>query len=343
MSKVFHVVYSQSAEGSFKQAIKGKFIAGDKLVALFDNLSNGEINNLKDTKSRESWWNELNGEEDYFYYDKGELEDNYKKFYSDISEVNDGDIVYLWYGHCDDEICGMMYTLYLLKDKPASVYGINVSDKIIENKRGRVFSYIASSVGEVVHESLGEYFKLARKIEIDECEKLSNQWDKLTKENSLLRSYKNGEMVSVREEYFDNEILKFTTDEYKRSPRIVGDVIGNTEPRISDVIIFWRIKQLVKSGKISYEGKFGVMREMDICITNEGLEYLSKFPEYMDFWDKRKRDKEKSVEFTNEIKEQGRLEERIKIAKKLLNILDIQTIVDKTGLTIEQVRNLEVE
>ena len=343
MSKIIHIVFSESAEGSFRQAVKKEYISMDKLIALYDNLSNGLINNLKDIKSRKEWWNELNGEEDYFYCEIDEFEDNYKRFYDDISKINDGDIVYLWYGHCNREICGMMYTLYLLKDKEIDSYVINVSDKIIENNQGRIFTYIANSASEIIPEKLVEYLKLARKIEVDEYKKLLNQWDELTKENSLLRSYINGNMESVSEDYFDIDILKFTNEEYRKSARTVGEVLGNTEPRITDEYIFWRIRELVKLGKMSFKGKFGVMRKMEICITNDGLKYLSSDKEAMDFWNERKKSDERKLEFVNQIKEQGRLDERIKIAKNLLDVLDIETIADKTGLTIGQVRNFNIE
>lgn len=343
MSKIIHIVFSESAEGSFKQAIKKEIIAGDKLIALYDNLSHGLINNLKDIQGRKEWWNELNGEEEYFYCEIDEFEDNYKKFYEDISEINDRDTVYLWYGCCNKEICGIMYTIYLLKDKEINFNVINVSDKIIENNQGRFFTYIANSAAEIRMERLSEYLKLARKIEKDEYKKLLNQWDKLTKENSLLRSYINENMESVSEDYFDIDILKFTDKEYKKSARTVGSVLGTTEPRITDEYIFWRIRELVKLDKISFKGKFGVMREMEICITDDGLKYLSSNKEAMDFWNKRKEDNEKKIEFINDIKKQGRLEERIKIAKNLLDLLDVETIADKTGLTIGQIRNLKIE
>lgn len=343
MSKVIHIVFSESAEGSFKQAIKKEIITGDKLIALYDNLSNGPINNLKDIRSREDWWNELNGEEDYFYCEIDEFEDNYKKFYDDISKISDGDVVYLWYGHCNREICGMMYVLNLLKYKEILTYSINVSYKIIENNQGRIFTYIASSASEIMPQKLVEYLTLARKIEKDEYKKLLNQWDELTKENSLVRSYVNGKMKSVSEDCFDREILKFTDKEYKKSARIVGDVLGNTEPRITDDYIFWRIKELVKLDKIRFKGKFGVMREMEICITDEGLEYLSRDKEAIDFWNQRKRANEKKLEFINDIKEQGRLEEKIKIAKNLLDVLDVETIANKTGLTVGQINSFKAK
>ena len=37
----------------------------------------------------------------------------------------------------------------------------------------------------------------------------------------------------------------------------------------------------------------------------------------------------------------GRLEEKINIAKKLLDVLEIEVIAEKTGLTIGQVRNFK--
>jgi Domain of unknown function (DUF1835)./Protein of unknown function. len=343
MSKIIHIVFSESAEGSFKQAIKKEYLKGDKLIALYDNLSNGVINDLKDIKSREDWWNELNGDENYFYCEIDEFEANYKKFYDDISKISDGDVVYLWYGHCNREICGMMYTIYLLKDKEINHYVINVSDKIIENNQGRILTYIANSASEIIPEKLVEYLKLARKIEVDEYKKLLNQWDELAKENSLLRSYINGNMESVSEDYFDIDILKFTNKEYRKSARTVGDVLGNTEPRITDDYIFWRIKELVKLDKIRFKGKFGVMREMEICITDEGLEDLSRNKEAIDFWNERKRANEKKLEFINDIKEQGRLEEKIKIAKNLLDVLDVETIANKTGLTVGQINSFKAK
>lgn len=149
-------------------------------------------------------------------------------------------------------------------------------------------------------------------------------------------------MLSVSERYFDKDILKYTDREYKKAPRIVGSVLGNAETKITDDYIFWRIKELIKLGLISFKGNFGIMREMEICITDIGIEYLRNFSEAMEFWNNRRDAEIKKLEFINEIKEQGRLEERIKIAKNLLSILNIETIADKTGLTIGQIRNLKM-
>jgi hypothetical protein len=341
MGKINHIVFSESAEGSFKQAIKIKSIVADKLIALYDNLSNGRISNLINIDDRANWLKELNEQDNYRYVDIEHFKENYDEFYNDISEINDGDTVYLWHGHCDREICGMMYTLHLLKDKEINAYIVNVSDKIIENNNGMVVEIIASSASEIVPEKLGEYLKKAIKIDRNEYKNLTNQWGGLIKENSMLRTYKNEKVQSVSEDYFDKDILKFADKEYRNSARTIGDVIVNTEPRLTDDYIFWRIKELIKLGDLKFRGNFNVIRQMQICITDKGLEYLSGFHDSMNFWNERKRADERKLGLINEIKEQGRLEERVRIAKNLLDVLDVETIADKTGLTVVQVRSLK--
>ncbi|WP_045521673.1 DUF3658 domain-containing protein, partial [Clostridium sporogenes] len=184
------------------------------------------------------------------------------------------------------------------------------------------------------------YIKINRKIDEDEYIKWLTQWKVLKKENSILRIFKDGKIENVDEDYFDIFILKYTPKEFKKSARIIGEVLGNSEILISDGYIFGRVKELVKAGRINYRGNFNIMREMEISITKQGLEYLKKDDNSIKFWEKRNRNTEEEKEIIEEYINMGRLEEKISIAKKLLDVLEIEVIAEKTGLTIGQVRNL---
>lgn len=338
MGKIVHIVFSESAEGSFKHGINRiKSIVGDKLIALYDNMSHGKLSELITIEDRSHWLRELNEGDSYRYISTEHFKENYDKFYKGISDINEIDTIYLWYGHCNREICGMMYTLYLLRNKQINVYSVDVSATLIRNNQGAVW---VNSVSEINSEKLGVYFKLARKMEKDEYIDLSEEWSSLIKENSILRSCIDGKMKSVSEDYFDKDILKFTDKEYKKVGRVMGDVISNVEPRVTDDYIFWRIKELIKSEKLKFKGDFNVLMKMDICITNKGLDYAGNFKDVINFWNQRKRAEEKRLEFIENIKEQGRLEERVKIAKNLLNVLEEETIADVTTLTVEEIIKL---
>ena len=109
---------------------------------------------------------------------------------------------------------------------------------------------------------------------------------------------------------------------------------------LSDEYVFWRIKELIKAGKIECSGKFGAIG-MEIKITEEGLKYLSTDKDAMKIWEEDRKVSKQEEELRNKYREKGRMEERIDIAQKLKDVLDAKTIADKTGLSVEQVENLE--
>lgn len=161
----------------------------------------------------------------------------------------------------------MMYALELLKNKSENLHFINVSDLIYKYSSG---IYISRAVAELPPEKLGDYIKLAKRIDKNEQEELLKQWKALKNENSQLRIFKEGKVISVSEDYFDVDILK--------------------------------------------------------SITKGGLKYLSNYKE--------------EIALINDTKNQGRMEERIEIAKKLVDVLDIKIISEKTGLSEEKIKNL---
>lgn len=337
MYKIIHICFSQSARGSLKYAVNKKIIEGEKVISFYDDISQGPIKGGIDKDKRIDWFKKTISKDEFYYEDIDELMESYEEFQKEISNVRDTDTIYFWYGQNAIEICGLMYTLELLKDKWKNVYFINVSDLPMKSEHG---IYIPRCTGEIMPEKFSEYIKINRKIDKDEYIKWLTQWEVLKKENSILRIFKDGKVENVDEDYFDIFILKYTPKEFKKSARIIGEVLGNSEILISDGYIFGRVKELVKAGRINYRGNFNIMREMEISITEQGLEYLKKDNDAIEFWQEINRNTEEEKEIIEEYINMGRLEEKISIAKKLLDVLEIEVIAEKTGLTIGQVRNL---
>lgn len=336
---IIHVCFSASAGAVLRYAVKKeKSIEGKKVIVFPDDISQGRIEDYIDADERIRWLNSFSEEDERIRSrDNKYLRKGYKKFYKKILKVKPSDTLYLWFGQCSQELCGMMYTLEFLKDKNPEIYIINVSDKIEEVANGNLYTYRA--VAEIMPKKLKDFIDIKRNFE--EFNQLLNQWKLLKNENSLLRVYEEGKIKSVKEDYFDIDILKYTEKEFKKSARIVGNVLGFSENKISDEYIFWRIQELVKAGMIDYKGKLGIMREMEIKITAKGLELLSTDSEAMLFWQNKQTEIQKEFDSINEAKNQGRMEEKINIAKKLRDVLDVEVIAEKTGLTLGQVKNLE--
>lgn len=340
MNKIINICFSESSGGTFKHAISTKELPGNQKVIVFmDNLSQGLIKGGVNIHERINWYNIFKGEDPlkpFVYYDIDELKENYNEFYDNLSKMDSSDTLYLWYGS-SEEFCGMLYTLELLKDRKLNTYIIDVKEIVIKYKD---IKFKARSTGEIIPKNIEKYAAAKRKLDSNEYRKFLDTWESLKQDNSILRVLKDGKVKSVDEDYFDIDILKYTSKEFRNPIRTIGEVLGKSEERISDEYIFWRIKELIKAGKIEHRGKFSVIG-MEIKITEEGLKYLSTDKDAMMIWEEDRKASEEEEETRNKYRQQGRMEERIDMAKKLKDILDVETIADKTGLSVDQIKNLE--
>ena len=303
--------------------------------------SQGTIKGGVNIEERINWGSIVDEGEYFASYGAEELEENYNTFYNEISKIDDKDTLYLWYGS-SQEFCGMLYALELLKDRNLNIYLINATDTVVKDKDN---VYLARDTGDIVPQYIEKYTGLKQKLNSNKYKQLLETWELLKTNNSILRVFKNEKIKSVDENYFDIDVLKYTPKEFRNSAEIVRFIIENSDVEISFDYILWRVKKLVKLGKIDYtcpqacNGTFESM-EIEIKITGEGLKLLSTNQKAMSVWENNKKSLDEEEYMINQYIEEGRLEEKISIAEKLKGVLDIKTIADKTGLTIGQVKNL---
>ncbi|NMM63640.1 DUF1835 domain-containing protein [Clostridium sp. P21] len=342
MNNIIDICFTEGAGGRFRIASKmNELDSKPKVIVLFDDLSHGPIKDGIDIEERINWWKVASGDEYFTEYGADELKENYNTFHNEISKIDKSDVLYLWYGS-SQEFCGMLYTLELLKNKDLNVYLINVTDTVVKHK-GNI--YLARDTGYIVPQYIEKYASLKQKLTSDKYRELLDTWELLKNHNSMLRVFKNEKIRIVDENYFDMDILKYVPKEFKNSAKIVRSVVDNNDVEISFDYIIWRIKELVKLGKIdyaynkTYHGTFESLK-MNIKITEEGLKDLRTDEKAMSIWRNSKKDLNSEEYMINEYIEEGRLEEKVNIAKRLKDVLDAETIAEKTGLTLGQVKNL---
>jgi hypothetical protein len=256
---IIHICCSDSAWAGMRHAVKTGLLEGKKVVGFFDDLSNGPIDELIELKERINWCKKIYIEENSIIF--GEIQEHYKKLADALMKIKDEDI-YIWYSNNAKEICGMLYILSTIKDKIHNLYTINVSD--ITYNIGKRNEYTPRAVGEVITERLSEFTGIRELMGFSRYSSLMALWEKLKRENSILRICEGNEVKSVQVDYFDNMILRYTYRNFICSARTVGEVIGKAKNYVSDIFIFWRITELIKEGKIDYRGNLSLMRELKI-------------------------------------------------------------------------------
>jgi len=243
-----------------KHAVKKGFLAGKKVIGLTDDLSIGPIDDLTDVDRRIDCLKRIYVGEDKEVFKA--IKESYKKFSNDTMKLKDEDI-YIWYGNSANEICVMLHILSKLKEKIQNVHTINVSE--ITYSAGKRNEYTLRTAGELMPGKSGEYMEIKKSMGFDRYSSLMGLWEKLKKENSNLRVYEGSQFVSVDVDYFDEMILFYTNDKkFMPCARTIGEVVCITESKVSDRFIFWRVKELIRSGKIAYRGDLEHMLKLVI-------------------------------------------------------------------------------
>lgn len=258
---MIHITFSDSSAGSIKYGIKGEKI----IINLRDNLSQGPIGTDINYEMRKNWILTVSNDEE-----KNDMEshikEGYENFFNAITKIKKEDKVCIWVGNNSFEQCGLMYVLTKL-NRFKNIYIVNISNVILNE--GEFNEYTPRAVGEIMAEKLNIiYGKEQQPLSPETFHELTNCWSKLVKENSKLRVFKNGKVISVDESFYDVDILKTTMKlskgECRKCARVIGEVLGYSDDFISDDYIFWRVKELIKEGKLSYNGDQRAMRYLEI-------------------------------------------------------------------------------
>lgn len=260
---MIHVTFSDSSAASVKHGIKGE----KKVIHLRDNLSEGQIYKDVNYEVRKDWITTIGNDEEIEFL-KEYIIEGYENFFNDISKIRNEDKIYVWVGDNSLEQCGLMYFLTRL-NRYENVYIINVST--LTFNEGELNEFTPRAVGEIVAEKLNIiYNREATPLTPEKFYDFTSHWNTLIEENSTLRILKNGKVISVGEDFYDDDILKYTKqfskNEYVKSTRVIGHILGYSEDIISDSYLFWRIKELIKQGKLDYKGNQCSMRYLEIKI-----------------------------------------------------------------------------
>ncbi|MNH93830.1 putative hydrolase [compost metagenome] len=264
-----HIAFDDSASGSLRVALRG--LDGEKVVCLNDNLMVGPLSDIHEQggfAKRLQWWEEsMNGR------DREEAAE-YLLMAAIVwcqwpARLDDLPIV-IWASDSAAEQIGLRRLLAVLS-KEADVSLVNPSTLLNRGNSEQVYQH----TGEISSEKLAPLLVHAERLLPEAREVYISDWYRLIAEEGVLRLFEDGKLRSVSEDYFDESILlaarklKAFNGKYIKSARLVGEVIGYSEQRISDSFIEYRVRRLIEARKLSYTGDLKAMRYYSVCLVEE--------------------------------------------------------------------------
>ncbi|MEH6891698.1 DUF1835 domain-containing protein [Bacillus sp. JJ864] len=270
-SKHVHIVFGHSAAGSLKYALKTANIHDEHVLLFSDAFSVGPLFHLDEEEgrvARQQWLQEKIPLEDYGYEEYlPEMKEAMGKLHTIPSHVP----ITIWTGNNACEHVGLTFVLFLLRAATNDIYVINTADGFNKLFHKPNLDYTVRHTGEIVPEKLiaiHESYKGASPLAKEERQTLENEWVTLREEHTVLRIWENNCVVSVPEDYIDDFIVQCArsletdgfTNQFYKSARLVGEVLGHFEQCVGDDFIEYRLKTLIKQGIFLMKGSFHAMR-----------------------------------------------------------------------------------
>jgi Protein of unknown function/Domain of unknown function (DUF1835) len=237
---MLHVVFSSSGAGSLRQALIAQGLR-QRVVDLTDNLDWGPIatNSFDDRQAwldsniplQESGW-------DWIANSARKFEE---KIRSDPDRL-------IWIApQSASELCAFYWYLDLIGGTGARM--IVVDYPLLDAWRGMP----PQGLGQLHADRFSDLLNSAERQPWNPIRFPANRWKVLRTEASLLRTVNGDLLNSVREDYFDEQLLANCSDKWQKCYRIVGETMVSMweqNHHADDMFLSWRLRVLAEQKRI---------------------------------------------------------------------------------------------
>ncbi|MFC7063727.1 DUF1835 domain-containing protein [Halobacillus seohaensis] len=271
-----HIVFSDSTSGSLKNALSEMELRDEEeVIALPDTFSIGPTWRLSEKEGLNERYQWL---EDHLIFegeDVGDLKDKLHASLLNTQSIPSHLPIYIWTGNNAHEQVGLRLVMYLLNEQDHDIYLMQP-----ELDHGRDCPYVASHTGELIPEKLMAIYKNKenhKAVSKNERMQWEEEWREIANSKSVLRIWKDQQIISVTEDYFDEAIINAARSLEKecedqsfiKSAAIIGEVIGHLNEYIGDQFIEYRVRNLVMNEIFEIEGVLKGMRFYNVKLVRK--------------------------------------------------------------------------
>jgi hypothetical protein len=271
---LIHILFDPSPGGGLKVALKELGLdKNDRVITFWDMFSVGPIWKLHEMDgkgNRLDWMKRLINDSDIL-----EFQLTNQQAIDQIESIPTGEHATIWVADNSHEQTGLLYTIFLLKNKDVDITIINTSKLHNDLFKQKDILYDILHTGEVSPEKLQIIYQHSKQqppLTQHEREDFEKEWLSLSTNKETLRIWRNSRIHSVPEDYYDEYMInranklhgKTKTKDWMKAARLIGDTMGHLDQYVGDSFLEYRLKKLIDVGTFEWEGSLEVMR--DYCV-----------------------------------------------------------------------------
>lgn len=275
-----HIVFGEPSVAPIQGAFElDEQLKGD-ILYFEDDLSIGPLFIL-DTKDgqagRRQWWNQLAGIESapaapLVIENEAETQPVEEETSPDPEKFKelkarlkaDPELqVWIWAGQNARDVSGYFWLVSQMYDFAGRIFIIYLNNLPFLNEKGGVF--YPTHLHQILPKEFLKAKKLARAISLAEFELDGDEWSRLMNENAGLRLLEGGKKLRGEPAaFYDKDLLAASTAEFQKANKVISQVTGKMKYPVMDQYLGWRVKELVKQGKLESRGELKTSKDFEV-------------------------------------------------------------------------------
>lgn len=269
---MIHLVFGRAATGSLKFALPEE---GHEIIGFPIDFSIGPITNIHQKDGVGNYFTWMKSSFHPMWSEPETDHSDYQQALQKVAEIKKGNQLTIW--TCDNatEQIGLRISCYVLEGKDVELNVVNTFQAMY-NYTKRKDAEIRRT-GECNGKQLAYFYQSSLyPISKETRETLEQEGERLIQSKSLVRSWKHGKIVHELETRDDSFIMncarrmhqEMDPSGFIKAVRVMGEVIAYSEQPLPDAWVEYRIRSLIHSGYLLYEGDLQSMRMYDIKVVS---------------------------------------------------------------------------
>lgn len=271
---ILHIVFGQSSETNLKAAFELDPQLAGEILCFEDDLAVGPLFILDTPEgriARREWWNNMldippvvlpEGEEPVA------PEDPVRSLKGRLREEDELEI-WIWAGQNACDVSGYFWLISQLDRFSGRIHLVYLNNLPFLNEKNGVF--YPTHLSQILPKEFIKAKKLAREVSLAEFELDGDEWHRLMNENAGIRLLEGGKKLRGEPAaFFDKDLVQATSKEFQKANKVVVQVTGKFKYPVMDQFLSWRIKELIREGKLESKGELKTMRDFEIKLPGGG-------------------------------------------------------------------------
>lgn len=271
---ILHIVFGQSSETNLKAAFELDPQLAGEILCFEDDLAVGPLFILdtpEGRSARREWWNNMLDIPPVVLAEGEEAvapEDPVRTLKGRLREEDELEI-WIWAGQNACDVSGYFWLISQLDRFSGRVHLVYLNNLPFLNEKNGVF--YPTHLSQILPKEFIKAKKLAREVSLAEFELDGDEWHRLMNENAGIRLLEGGKKLRGEPAaFFDKDLIQATSKEFQKANKVIVQVTGKFKYPVMDQFLSWRIKELIREGKLESKGELKTMRDFEIKLPGGG-------------------------------------------------------------------------